>query len=121
MLAQKIVSNINRIIKEKGRTQTWLAKQLDMPQSQFSRYMTGKVPIPIEVVEACSNKLDCPLEEFFAISAPPSIEALSLSQMKLEAMELIVRIDDSDALGDILAYINQLPPVKKSKFPASGE
>lgn len=54
--------NLKEIRKNKGYTQKEIAKLLEIPQQQYSRYETGINKIPLEmflkIIDACHLKIE---------------------------------------------------------------
>ena len=55
---------LNRIMNHKGVTQTELSRVTGIPQSQLSRYITGRNSPTFNNVIKIVNALDCSLEDF---------------------------------------------------------
>lgn len=116
-----LIKNINALIEKEKISKAELARRAKMKDpAQLHNILSGRNAPGLDVMERLAKALRTNVAGLLSDDTPvPQPQDLQL--MKIEAMELILRIDDGDVLGDILAYMNQLSPVKKGKFSASGE
>lgn len=78
----EILRKIKRVMKEKNVTQESLARQLDIPQYQVSRYLNGKPFPPMQVLVDITQILDISLYYLFGIEGE-SYRELSTKKVKL--------------------------------------
>lgn len=81
-LETEILSKIKCAMKEKKVTQDALAKQLDIPQYQISRYLNGRPFPPMQFLVDISQILDISLYYLFGIETE-SYRELSPKKVKL--------------------------------------
>lgn len=105
MVSSRISSSINEVLELRGLTQTWLAAEIEMKQPQLHRYLTGKQPLPLPVLDDCLDALDLTLEELLAITPA------SLKEDQLEAIGIILKLDE-EKLGIALDTLRALPGLR---------
>lgn len=64
-------ANLRQLRKSYGFTQERLVahlnlKGIDVSRSKYSRYETGELNIPLEVIKALQEIYQCPYEKFFS-------------------------------------------------------
>ncbi len=78
----EILRKIKRVMKEKKVTQEELAKKLDVPQYQISRYLNGRPFPPMQTLVDVTQILDISLYYLFGIESE-SYRELSPKKVKL--------------------------------------
>lgn len=75
----QIGTNIKQIRKEKRLTQKQLAELIGKTESSVQKYESGKVAIPINVLELIATALDCQLIQLYGITSDSFLERLRKS------------------------------------------
>ena len=112
--------HINELIANKKTSIVAIHKKTRIARNLLYGYLVDGKEIDLRRAEIIAQALDLSLREIIG-DEKPTLAAYPLERDKIKAMELILRIDDGDVLGDLLAYMNQLTPLKKGKSTASGE
>jgi transcriptional regulator with XRE-family HTH domain len=115
----KLIRNIKKLMGNAHGAQAKLAKDSGIAGPQLSTYLRGKPEIPLEKAELIAKALNKTFEELLSIPAPTPEE--SVAEMRLEAIEGILSIDDPEVLANILEDINHLAPRKNLKLSASSD
>lgn len=66
-----VTLRINEILKKKGKTSYWLAKQCDISQNNMLKICNGEtVSIRFDTLEKICNALECTPNEIFSFRDP---------------------------------------------------
>ena len=60
---KKVFNRIKAVIAEKGRTNNWLAEQLEMNPNTISKWCTNQMQPTVETLFAIAKKLDVDVRE----------------------------------------------------------
>jgi transcriptional regulator with XRE-family HTH domain len=92
-ITEILVSNINRILEEKDIKQTWLAGRVGKHQSQLSRYLSGKDPLPNELAEVIAKvpELETTIEALLGAEIKERKE--SKEELQAQCISLIFELD----------------------------
>lgn len=101
-----LLRDLNRRLDAEGVKQLELAKKLDMAQAQLSRYLTGKVAMPLRVYE----------QIMVAIGAVPGVDPLE--EFRKDALSALLRATPEQwaiLRHSLLEVFPHLSTVNKSK------
>jgi transcriptional regulator with XRE-family HTH domain len=118
-IAETFAERVRARLEELDWTHEDLAKRLSIKAPGVSKIIGQGRNVRIDTLVSWAKALM--VSPQWLLGTEGEVPMLSLSQAKLEAIGAILSIDDGDVLGDLLAYMNQLSPLKKSKGAASGE
>ena len=84
-----IGKNIKLVLRQKGKTQSWLADELDMYKSQLNGYIKGKsMPNP-ELFQKIANTLGLSVEELLCREVVSSADRVESINYKMEGESLL--------------------------------
>lgn len=58
-------SRLKPLLRSRGKTQRWLADQINFPFQRINDYANDRRPMPIEIAANCARVLDCKIEDLF--------------------------------------------------------
>ena len=94
-----IGENIRRILRDKRRTQTWLAKEIGSTRESIGQSIAGKAAISIKRVCDIAEALEVPVTEFLLDADEREALAIGLmatdDYIRLDIMRIIGDLDDS--------------------------
>lgn len=61
-----------RLIREQGRTVTWVASKVGVERSYFAHMLSGRFPMPPAVAESLATVLGVPIEMILSDILSPS-------------------------------------------------
>jgi predicted XRE-type DNA-binding protein len=67
--------DLRTMIRARGLKQEWVAEQIDILPSRFSRMVNGKLPVPDDKLSSLARALRYPLWEVRLATAREAIEA----------------------------------------------
>jgi cytochrome c556 len=92
-LAGRVAGEVRAEMARQNVRGTWMAKQMGMTQSAWSRRVTGDLPFDVDQLDRVAGLLDVPITRFISASADPrgqstwslSPERLSVPRQRLAA------------------------------------
>lgn len=96
MVDPAVAERIRNVRREHGRGQTWLAAQIGVPASSWSRAENGKRRIDVDELVRVAEALDVPVAYLLGIETPPSLLLVTTEPLTLEGVRAFMNraVDD---------------------------